>query len=106
LPTGTAARRGSTAIPAIHVPVEHRGKVTEYLARVNYGIYLGRLEMDLDEGGVRMTATVNVRGSRLSLEMLGGMENVAILGPLSGRHPGHRLRRPQSQGSLRGHPER
>ncbi len=61
----------------VKVPERHRSAVAEYIARVNHRIYLGKCEIDMDDGEIRTVVTVDVTGSALSPEMVGIMENVA-----------------------------
>jgi hypothetical protein len=61
----------------VKIPEKHRSAVAEYIARVNHRIYLGKCEIDMDDGDIRTVVTVDVEGSALSREMVGLMENVA-----------------------------
>ena len=61
----------------VKIPEKHRSAVAEYIARVNHRIYLGKCEIDMDDGEIRTVVTVDVEGSSLSPEMVGIMENVA-----------------------------
>ncbi len=61
----------------VMVPERHRATVAEYTARVNRQIYLGKLDIDMNDGEIRTVVTVDVEGSALSPEMVSLMENVA-----------------------------
>lgn len=64
----------------VEIPEEARGLVAEFIARANYRLYHGKLEIHMDEGTVRYCCTVSVEGSCLSQEMISLMENAAICG--------------------------
>jgi hypothetical protein len=61
----------------INVPEAQRLKVAEYLTRVNYRLYLGKIEMDLDDGQIRATAAISLKDCPLSQAMIEEMENAA-----------------------------
>ncbi|QXP84744.1 YbjN domain-containing protein [Methylococcus sp. Mc7] len=61
----------------VKVPEKYRGSVAEFLTRVNYRLFLGKFEFDLDDGQVRMVSTVFMGGSALSQAMIDQMENSA-----------------------------
>lgn len=61
----------------VKVPEQHRSAVAEFLTRVNYRLFLGKFEFDLDDGEVRMVSTVFMGGSILSQAMIEQMENTA-----------------------------
>ena len=70
-------RFGVYVYSAVFIPEAKRLAVAEYLTRVNYTRYLGKIEMDLDDGEIRSVATVTVEGSQLSQAMIGHLENAA-----------------------------
>lgn len=70
-------RFGVYVYSAIYIPEAKRLAVAEYLTRVNYTRYLGKIEMDLDDGEIRSVATVTVEGSSLSQAMISHLENAA-----------------------------
>lgn len=57
----------------VKVPENRRGFVADYLNRVNYGLLLGCLEMDPEDGEVR---------SRSAAPVAGGEAGPSVLGPL------------------------
>lgn len=71
----------------IYIPEAKRLAVAEYLTRVNYTRYLGKIEMDLDDGEIRSVATVTVEGSHLSQAMIGSVKNAAHFN-LNDAYPG------------------
>ena len=64
----------------VDIPAEALLQVAEFMVRVNYRLYLGKLGLDMDEGTVRFSCTVSVEGSSLSSSMIGLIENAAICG--------------------------
>ena len=64
----------------VDIPAEALLQVAEFMARVNYRLYLGKLGLDMDEGTVRFSCTVSIEGSSLSSSMIGLIENAAICG--------------------------
>ncbi|BBL60951.1 YbjN domain-containing protein [Methylomonas koyamae] len=64
----------------VDIPAEARQQVADFMARVNYRLYLGKLGLDMDEGTVRYSCTVSVEGSLLSPDMIALIENAAICG--------------------------
>ena len=70
-------RFGVYVYSSVFIPEAKRMAVAEYLTRVNYTRYLGKIEMDLDDGEIRSVATVTVEGSQLSQAMIGHLENAA-----------------------------
>lgn len=70
-------RFGVYVYSAIYIPEAKRLAVAEYLTRVNYTRYLGKIEMDLDDGEIRSVATVTVADSQLSQAMINSLENAA-----------------------------
>ncbi len=61
------------------IPEQERLKVAELIMRINYTLFLGRFEMDMDEGEIRVCTTVCIEGSHLSQEMISIMENHTLL---------------------------
>jgi hypothetical protein len=80
-------RFGVYVYSAIFIPEAKRLAVAEYLTRVNYTRYLGKIEMDLDDGEIRSVATVTVEGSQLSQAMINSLENAAHFN-LNDAYPG------------------
>jgi hypothetical protein len=60
------------------VPEDKRGIVAEYITRANYGLSLGNLEMDMNDGEVRSKAAVDVEGGELTPTMAGSVRNCAV----------------------------
>ena len=52
------------------IPVEKRSLVAEYLARANWGLMLGNLEMNCDTGEVRYRTSLDVEGGVLTPKMV------------------------------------
>jgi hypothetical protein len=80
-------RFGVYVYSAIYIPEAKRLAVAEYLTRVNYTRYLGKIEMDLDDGEIRSVATVTVEDSHLSQAMINSLENAAHFN-LNDAYPG------------------
>ena len=80
-------RFGVYVYSSIFIPEAKRLAVAEYLTRVNCTRYLGKIEMDLDDGEVRSVATVTVEGSALSQAMINTLENAAHFN-LNDAYPG------------------
>lgn len=49
----------------IKVPEQKRGFVADYVTRANYGLPIGNLEMDFDDGEIRTKTTVMVGGTEI-----------------------------------------
>jgi hypothetical protein len=60
------------------VPEEKRAIVAEFIARANYGLSLGNLEMDMRDGEVRAKAAIDVEGGVLTPKMVGSLRGCAI----------------------------
>jgi hypothetical protein len=54
------------SVSPVAVPEPRRSAVAEYAARVNFGLVVGSLELDLEDGTVRMKTSIDVEGDRLS----------------------------------------
>jgi hypothetical protein len=50
----------------VNVPEDRRMSVAEFLARANYGLYIGNFELDFDDGEVRFKTSVDVEEGHLS----------------------------------------
>jgi|SRR5262245_70192 len=62
-------------------PPELRGKVAEYITRVNYGLITGNLEMSFDTGAIRYRTSIDFTNIELPVQMvrnamLAAMENI------------------------------
>lgn len=54
----------------LRAPVDRRAEVAEFVARVNYGLALGNMEMDVDSGELRFKTSADVRATLFSLPLL------------------------------------
>lgn len=50
----------------VRIAEDLRGVVAEYITRVNYGLRVGKLEMDFEDGELRYNSTLNFKGERLT----------------------------------------
>lgn len=50
----------------VKVPENKRLLIAELLTRANYGLHLGKLEMDFEDGEVRCQTGIDVKGDRLT----------------------------------------
>ncbi len=60
------------------IPEDKRGIVAEYITRANYGLSLGNLEMDMNDGEVRCKAAVDVEGGELTPKMVGSLRDCSV----------------------------
>ena len=60
------------------VPPEHRSAMAEYMTRRNYRMVVGNLEMDYDDGEVRLRVGIDVEGAGLSAELANQMFRVSF----------------------------
>lgn len=54
----------------INTPEEKRPIMAEYVARANYGLFLGNFELDFRDGEIRFKTSVDVEDDRLSPALL------------------------------------
>jgi hypothetical protein len=54
----------------LHAPEEKRQQAAEFTARVNYGLVLGNLELDMNDGEVRYKTSADVGAASLTLPLL------------------------------------
>lgn len=54
------------SVTPVNAPEERRQALAELLTRVNYGLYIGNFELDLDDGEIRYKTSIDVEGDRLS----------------------------------------
>lgn len=54
----------------LRAPADRRVEVAEFVARVNYGLALGALELDVDSGELRFKTSADVRATLFSLPLL------------------------------------
>jgi len=76
---GDGDRFAVHAYSSIQVPEQHRIQVAIYTAYANFNMLTSRLELDMENGDLRMTATVDVEDSELSRKMIHIMENIVII---------------------------
>jgi hypothetical protein len=58
------------AVPPVTVPEPKRAAMAELIARANYGVTIGNLELDMSDGEVRCKTSLDVTGDRLSHPLL------------------------------------
>jgi hypothetical protein len=58
------------SVLSVNVPKEKRGRVAEFITRVNYGMVIGNFEMDYDDGEVRYKTSIDVEGVELLAPMI------------------------------------
>ena len=58
------------SILPVNIPQKNRHKISEFLARVNYGLFVGNFEMDFSDGEVRYKTSLSVEGSALDLALI------------------------------------
>jgi len=54
----------------ISIPEEKRIAVAEYMARVNFGMRIGNMEMDMSDGQVRYKSSLDFEGEKLTSNLL------------------------------------
>ena len=54
------------AVPPVTVPEHRRAAAAELIARANFGVTIGNLELDFADGEVRCKTSLDVTGDRLS----------------------------------------
>ena len=54
----------------VKAPVEKRFLVAEYIARANYGLVIGNLELDMSDGEVRYKTSIDVEGAQLTSSLI------------------------------------
>lgn len=76
---GDGNRFAVFSYPCFEVPEEFWPAVAIYTTYVNYGRLIGKMELDMSDGEIRMSACVNVMDSHLSQDMISVMENLVII---------------------------
>lgn len=61
-----------------NVPDAKRAAACELVTRANYGLNLGNLELDMNDGEVRYKSSISVRGGSLTPDMVGTIIYTAI----------------------------
>lgn len=72
------ARLAVYAISREKVPAERIDAVSRFVCRANYGLAVGNLELDLDDGELRSKASLDLDGLALSDDGIGTLLGVAI----------------------------
>jgi hypothetical protein len=62
----------------LRAPAERRTEVTEFVARVNYGLTLGNMEIDVNDGEVRYKTSADVSSAPFSLPLLRSLMQTCI----------------------------
>ena len=58
------------SVASFKVPEEKRVEIAEYICRANYGLVLGNLEMDFQDGEVRYKTSIDVENSLLNFDLI------------------------------------
>jgi hypothetical protein len=58
------------SICPVFAPEAKRGAVAEFIARANYGMIIGNLEMDFEDGEIRYKTSIDVEGDSLSSALI------------------------------------
>ena len=58
------------SICPVTAPVEARATVGEYLHRANYGLHIGNLELDYNDGEIRFKTSIDVEGAELTVALV------------------------------------
>ncbi len=62
----------------LRAPAERRAEVAEFVARVNYGLALGNMELDVGDGEVRFKMSADVGVAQFSLPLLRSLMQTGI----------------------------
>jgi hypothetical protein len=62
----------------LRAPAERRAEVAEFVTRVNYGLALGNMEMDVSDGEVRFKTSVDASVALFSLPLLRSLMQTCI----------------------------
>ena len=62
----------------LKVPEKNRVAVAELVTRINYGIKIGNVELDMRDGEVRYKTSVDVEGSELVTKMVYNMVSASL----------------------------
>lgn len=62
----------------LRAPAERRADVAEFVARVNYGLALGNLELDVTDGELRFKTSADVSAAPFTLPLLRSLMQTAI----------------------------
>jgi hypothetical protein len=60
------------------IPAHQRESIAEYIARANYGLWIGNLEFDMNDGEVRYKTSIDVDGGELTARMVSSLFSYAI----------------------------
>jgi len=58
------------AVSEVYVPDDERIAVAEFIARANYGMRIGNLEIDMNDGEVRFKSSVDFDGAGLTEQLI------------------------------------
>ncbi|MEM9805854.1 MAG: YbjN domain-containing protein [Cyanobacteria bacterium P01_D01_bin.56] len=69
------------SIPDLKAPKDKLLDVADYICRVNYGLVMGNLEIDFEDGEIRYKTSIDVEGDTLSFELIRNMvyANVSLM---------------------------
>ncbi len=62
----------------LRAPAERRSEVAEFVARVNYGLALGNLELDVTDGELRFKVSADVSAAPFTLPLLRSLMQTSI----------------------------
>lgn len=62
----------------LHAPPEKRQQAAEFAARVNYGLVLGNLELDMNDGEVRYKTSADVSSTPFTLPLLRSLMQINL----------------------------
>lgn len=68
------------AISPFNIPENKRAAAAEFIARANYGVYFGNLELDMDDGEFRYKTSIDIEGGTLTEKMVQNLIGWAIWG--------------------------
>ena len=57
-------------VAPVKAPEEERSAVAEYITRANYGLRIGNLEMDFDDGEIRCKSSIDFENSTLDTNLI------------------------------------
>ena len=66
------------AIYPLRAPADRRAATAEFVARVNYGLALGNLELDMEDGEMRFKMSADLSAAQFSLPLLRSLMQIGI----------------------------
>lgn len=66
------------AIYPLRTPADRRAEMAEFVARVNYGLALGAMELDMEDGEIRFKMSADVSAAQFSLPLLRSLMQIGI----------------------------